>query len=256
MSTIPRLYIDPPLAEGALAALTAEQAHYLKNVLRRAPGDAVRVFNGHSGEFAATIGELGKKGGAVALGAQLRRPEAGTGVWLLVAPVKRGPLEAIVQKATELGVGRILPALTERSNAQKVNEQRLGAIALEAAEQCGRLTIPSVEPARQLPTLLERWPQERRLVFCDEGGDDPGAEWGGPSGRALPLLEALAGGAAGPWAILIGPEGGFSPSERALLRALPFVSPVTLGPRILRADTAAIAALALWQAALGDLKRT
>lgn len=256
MSTTPRLYIDAPLSGAAAAPLSAEQAHYLRNVLRRAEGEGITVFNCRDGEFAATIAALGKKGGAVSVGVRRRTPETEPDLWLLVAPVKRGPLEIIVQKATELGAARILPALTERSNAQRVNEERLGAIALEAAEQCGRLTVPFVAPARPLAALLDTWPAGRRLLFCDEAGEEPGVEWGGPKGRAAPLLEALASERAGPWAILIGPEGGFTPDERAQLRARPFVLPVTLGPRILRADTAAIAALALWQAALGDLKRT
>ncbi len=256
MSTVPRLYVDAPLAEGAAAPLSPEQAHYLRNVMRREAGEALLVFNARDGEFEAAIAGLSKKGATAAVGARRRAPEAEPDLWLLVAPVKRGPLETIVQKAVELGVSRIVPVLTARTNAQRVKDERLAAIATEAAEQCGRLSVPPIEAARPLAALLDAWPAERRLLFCDEAGDDPAAEWGGKQGRAAPVLEALAAEKPGPWAILTGPEGGFAPEERALLRRLDFVVPATLGPRILRADTAAITALALWQAALGDLKRT
>lgn len=250
----PRLYIDAPLGPDALIALSAEQAHYLGNVLRRAPGDALLVFNGADGEFAATIEDLRKKGGAARLGAQTRAPAPEPALTLCFAPVKRGPLETIVQKAVEIGVSRLVPVVTERTAAPKPNLERLRAIALEAAEQCGRLSVPSVDEPVRLPALLERWPDGARLLFCDEAGDEPGAEWGGRAGRAAPLLEALnaVDSKSHEWGVLTGPEGGFSPEERQQLRAKSFVTAATLGPRILRADTAAIAALALWQAALGD----
>ena len=251
-----RLHIDAPLAEGAATPLSPEQAHYLRNVMRREVGEALLVFNARDGEFEAAIAALGKKGAVAAVGARRRAPEAEPDLWLLVAPVKRGPLETIVQKATELGVSRLVPVLTARTNAQRIKDERLAAIATEAAEQCGRLSVPPVEMAQPLTGLLDQWQAGRRLLFCDEAGDDPAEEWGGRQGRAAPALEALANEKPGPWAILIGPEGGFSPEERARLRGLDFIAPVTLGPRILRADTAAIAALTLWQAALGDLKRT
>ncbi|MEQ8177311.1 MAG: 16S rRNA (uracil(1498)-N(3))-methyltransferase [Amphiplicatus sp.] len=251
-----RLHIDAPLAEGAAAPLSPEQAHYLRNVMRREVGEALLVFNARDGEFEAAIAALGKKGAVAAVGARRRAPEPEPDLWLLIAPVKRGPLETIVQKATELGVSRLVPVLTARTNAQRIKDERLAAIATEAAEQCGRLSVPPVDMAQPLTGLLDQWQAGRRLLFCDEAGDDPAEEWGGRQGRAAPALEALANEKPGPWAILIGPEGGFSPDERARLRGLDFISPVTLGPRILRADTAAIAALTLWQAALGDLKRT
>jgi len=251
-----RLHIDAPLAEGAAAPLSPEQAHYLRNVMRREVGEALLVFNARDGEFEAAIAALGKKGAVATVGARRRAPEPEPDLWLLIAPVKRGPLETIVQKATELGVSRLVPVLTARTNAQRIKDERLAAIATEAAEQCGRLSVPPVDMAQPLTGLLDQWQAGRRLLFCDEAGDDPAEEWGGRQGRAAPALEALANEKPGPWAILIGPEGGFSPDERALLRGLDFISPVTLGPRILRADTAAIAALTLWQAALGDLKRT
>lgn len=256
MSSIPRLHVEGTLAEGAAAPLSPEQAHYLRNVMRREVGEPVHVFNARDGEFEATIAALSRKGAVVEVDARRRTPEAEPDLWLLIAPVKRGPLETIVQKATELGVSRLLPVITARTNAQRLKDERLAAIAVEAAEQCGRLSVPEIAPAQSLFDLLKAWPAPRRLMFCDEAGDDPGAEWGGKDGRAAPALEALSGESAGPWAILIGPEGGFSPEERAELRRREFVRPVTLGPRILRADTAAIAALALWQASLGDFKRS
>lgn len=255
MTTIPRLYLDAPLAGGASAPLSGPQAHYLKNVLRRGEGDAVRVFNGRDGEFEAAIEGLGKKGGAVKLGANLRAPEPEPDLWLLFAPVKRDAIDLIAQKATELGAARLQPVVTERTIAARANEERLQAIAIEAAEQCGRLAPPAIVPLQKLSKVLDGWPKERRLIYCDEAGDDPSLEWGGREGRAKPMLDALTGAETGPWAILIGPEGGFTGEERARLRALAFVTPVTLGPRILRADTAVFAALALWQGALGDFRR-
>ncbi|MEO1136255.1 MAG: 16S rRNA (uracil(1498)-N(3))-methyltransferase [Pseudomonadota bacterium] len=263
---IPRLFIDASLEAGAGAPLTAEQAHYLKNVLRRAAGDDLRLFNGRDGEFAATIAELKKKGGVAAVHTQTRIHEPEPDLWLCFAPVKRGPLETIVQKAVEIGVARLIPVSTERTVASKLNIQRLQVIVLEAAEQCGRLTVPSVSEPIKLNALIEGWPADRRLIFCDEAGDNENEEWGGPDGRAVPLLEALtdadskADDRVNNWraeksAIVTGPEGGFAPSERKYLRSQDFVTAATLGPRILRADTAAIAALVLWQAARGDWRK-
>ncbi len=255
---IPRLYIDGPLKEGAAAPLSAAQAHYLKNVLRREAGDDVLLFNGRDGECAAKIIEVKKKGGAALAKTQTRTQETQPDLHLLFAPVKRGPLETIVQKATELGAARLSPIVTERTVAPKINIERLRAIAVEAAEQCGRLTVPSVDEPIKLAAALDTWASDRRLVYCDEAGDDEKKQWGGRQGRAAPMLETLKSlnSNADKWAILIGPEGGFAPAERAALRARAFVVPVTLGPLILRADTAAIAALALWQAALGDWRRS
>lgn len=251
---IPRLYIDGPLYAGLPAPLTAEQAHYLKNVLRRTEGDELRLFNGKDGEFAARIVELKKKGGAAQVSERTREQASEPDLTLYFAPVKRGPLETIVQKAVEIGAARLVPVITERTVAPKLNIERLQAIATEAAEQCGRMTVPSVDEPIKLAALLDGWPSDRRLLFCDEAGDDGTQEWGGRAGRAEPVLEALkqADSKTERWAVLTGPEGGFSPAERTALRAKPFVTAATLGPRILRADTAAIAALVLWQAALGD----
>jgi 16S rRNA (uracil1498-N3)-methyltransferase len=251
---IPRVYSDLTLEEGAAVPLDDEQHHYLRNVLRRVEGDEARLFNARDGEFAAVIEVLTKKAAIVRLKARTCAPAVESDLWLLIAPVKRAPLDLIVQKATELGVSAVLPVVTERTNAGRVKEGRLHAIAREAAEQSGRLSIPQVHQAKSLAETLDVWPSGRRLLFCDEAGDDPQAEWGGEEGRAPPVLSALENQKPGPWAVLIGPEGGFSPTERTLLRALPFVVPATLGPRILRADTASIAALTLLQAAVGDLR--
>lgn len=254
---IPRLYIDASLTPGAAAPLTADQAHYLRNVLRREFGAPLLLFNGRDGEFAAEIVDIGKKGGAAAVKAQTREQETEPDLTLFFAPVKRSPLEMIVQKATEIGVARLVPVITERTTASRLNLARLRAIVLEAAEQCGRLTIPSVGEPVKLSGLLDTWPPADRLLFCDEAGDDGMQEWGGPEGRAKPILDVLktADSNSVAWGVLTGPEGGFTSGERDALRACDFVTPATLGPRILRADTAALAALVLWQAALGDWRR-
>jgi len=264
---IPRLYINAPLQTGAAAALSQAQAHYLKAVMRREAGARVALFNGRDGEFEAEIVELKKTGGVAKVAHKTREQETEPDLHLLFAPVKRGPLEQIIQKATEIGAAHLTPVITGRTTAPRLNIERLQAIAVEAAEQCGRLCIPAINQPVKLAAVLDTWPDERRLMFCDQAGDDEsaagaagaaGAEWGGEKGRAAPVLEALKGfdSKTEPWAVLTGPEGGFSPGERAMLRAKPYVTPVTLGPRILRADTAAIAALVLWQAALGDWRRS
>jgi len=248
---IPRLYVDAPLAERTALALAATQAHYVRNVMRRGAGDALKLFNARDGEFAAVISRADKKGVEVRLNERLRAPAPESDIWLLFAPVKRDAMELVVQKATELGAARLIPVETERTQKHRVNDDRLAAVAIEAAEQCGRLSVPVVELLRPLASALEAWPKERNLIYCDEAGDDPALEWGGGEGRAPPLLKAVTG-LTPPVAVLIGPEGGFAPQERLRLRALPFVTPVSLGPRILRADTAAIVSFALLQAALGD----
>lgn len=257
--SVSRLHLDALLAAGGNATLPEGPSHYLKNVMRRKEGDEIRVFNARDGEFAGIIEALGKKQTLILLKTRTRAPEKEPDLWLLFAAVKRDAMDLIAEKATELGAALLQPVLTERTNAARVNEERLAAIATEAAEQCGRLSVPAIAPLAPLENLLGEWPAERRLMFCDEAGDAPGEEWGGREGRAAPALEALRsaghGAGEGKWAILIGPEGGFSPAERERLRAAPFVTAVTLGPRILRADTAALAALTLWQAALGDFRR-
>jgi 16S rRNA (uracil1498-N3)-methyltransferase len=233
-----RLYVPQPLAAGAELALDEGQSRYLAAVMRRAVGDEVAVFNGADGEWRAQVATLGKRAVSLRVEAQTRPPAAGPDLDLLIALVKRARLETIVEKAAELGARRVRPVITERTNADHTRVERLRAIAVEASEQTGRLDVPEVAEPVKLERLLADWEPGRRLLFCDEAGDAP------------PVLEAVREG--GPWAILIGPEGGFSPGEREILRGLPYAVAATLGPRILRADTAAISALTLWQAAAGD----
>jgi len=261
-----RLYIQDPLSAGAPVVPAPEQARYLIAVMRKAAGDEILLFNGRDGEWRAAIETVTKRGCILKVVAQTRAQAFPPDLDLIVALVKRPRLETIVEKAVELGARRIRLATTRRTNADHARLPRLEAIAIEAAEQSERLDAPQIIAAHKLDAILDEWTPDRRLMFCDEAGDDPGATWGGPFGKAAPVLAKLGNAAenaaqhgpqqnhadAGPWAILIGPEGGFAPEERDRLRSLPFVVPVSLGPRILRADTAAIAALTLWQAALGD----
>ena len=247
-----RLFVDGNLDEGARLEPTSDQARYLTAVMRLTAGDALLVFNGRDGEWRARLAEASKRGCVLELEAQTRPQTLGPDLDLVLALVKRGPLETIIEKATELGVRRIRLVTTRRTNADHVKGARLAAIASEAAEQTGRLDVPEIREPKRLGAVIEAWEAGRRLMFCDEAGDDPAEEWGGTAGRARPALDALNGAAPGPWALLIGPEGGFAPEERQRLRASAFVTAATLGPRILRADTAVIAALTLWQARLGD----
>ena len=221
-------------------APTMDQSRYLGAVMRQSVGDVVALFNGRDGEWAARLVEVSKRGCRLRLERQLRPQTYGPNLDLVVALIKRGRLETIVEKAAELGARRVLLAVTRRSNVDRANVARLQAIATEAAEQTGRLDVPEILAPEKLERLLDEWDAARALMFCDEVGG------------AKPVLEALAGSSQAAAAILIGPEGGFDPQERERLRALPFVTAVTLGPRILRADTAAISALTLWQAAVGD----
>jgi 16S rRNA (uracil1498-N3)-methyltransferase len=236
-----RLFVDADLAPGARIAPRPEQAHYLVRVMRLALGDSLLVFNGRDGEWRATLVEIAKRGCVLAAGEQVRLQAAPPpDLDLIIALVKRARLETIVEKAAELGARRVRLAITERTNAGHTNVARLEAIAAEAAEQTGRLDTPQILPPMPLAAILAGWEANRRLMFCDEAGD------------AAPAIAALREANGGGWAVLIGPEGGFSPTERAAIRSLPGVAPVSLGPRILRADTATIAALALWQSTLGD----
>ncbi|MDQ0464554.1 16S rRNA (uracil1498-N3)-methyltransferase [Caulobacter ginsengisoli] len=233
-----RLFVPDDLRAGAGLAPAPDQARYLIQVMRLGIGDAIAVFNGRDGEWRAVLTEVARRGCRLTLESQLRTQAAGPDLELVMALVKRGPLETVIEKAAELGAGRVRLVATRRTNADKANLPRLTAIAIEAAEQTGRLDVPEIAAPEKLDRLLDGWDPARRLLWCDESGAAPAA------------LGALADG--GPWAILIGPEGGFAPEEAQRLRALPFVVPVSLGPRILRADTAAIAAMTLWQAKLGD----
>ncbi len=235
-----RLYVPNDLAGGGDISPSPEQGRYLTTVMRLAIGAEVLLFNGRDGEWRATLVEAGKRVCRLAVGARTRAQTTGPDLDLVVALVKRARLETIIEKAAELGARRVRLAITRRTNADHTNVARLQAIAIEAAEQTGRLDVPLVVAPEKLDRMLDGWEADRTLMFCDEGGGVP------------PALEALRAASDSPGAVLIGPEGGFAPEEGERLRALPFVTSVSLGPRILRADTAAIAALTLWQAALGD----
>jgi 16S rRNA (uracil1498-N3)-methyltransferase len=238
-----RLYGTAQLGSGLAVPLDEGQAHYLLHVMRAGAGDRVSLFNGRDGEWLAEITGVTKRGVSLTClrqtGAQAEVPD----VWLAFAPVKKTPSDYLVQKAAELGVRVLQPVFTRRTIVTRINEERMAANAVEAAEQSGRLSVPEIRSGVGFDKLLAAWPKERRIFFCDEGGD------------AKPLADA-AKGTAGPAAILTGPEGGFDPAERDALRAQPFVEPVTLGPRILRADTAALAALAIWQSVAGDFSQS
>ena len=240
MASRVRLYVEQSLSRGQSVSLTREQAHYLFGVMRLAAGDRVLLFDGRSGEFLARVAETGKRSGRLDCLDQTRPLQMPPDLWLLFAPIKKARTDFIVEKAAELGVARICPVQTEFTNAERIRRDRLQAHAIEAAEQCGGTFVPEVAELDRLGRVLDRWPDERRLMFCDET----------LAGEATVLDTGEGRGA--PWAILIGPEGGFSEAERKRLRALPFAHAVSLGPRILRADTAAVAALTLWQSALGD----
>lgn len=239
-----RLHLAQPLSPGAAIAPTLDQSRYLTQVMRLKAGDDLLVFNGRDGEWRVSIAEVLKKGVVLRAEEQVRPQTLGPDLELIVAVVKKARVETIVEKAAELGAARVRLTITQRTNADRIRLDRLDAIAEEAAEQTGRLDVPTIDDPVKLDAILDGWDDTsksgRRLMFCDETGGAP---------VATAITEA------GPWAILIGPEGGFSPEERDRLRALPFTTAVSLGPRILRADTAAIAAMTLWQAAVGDWER-
>jgi 16S rRNA (uracil1498-N3)-methyltransferase len=235
-----RLFVDAVLAGGATVACTPAQANYLRNVLRLGAGDAILVFNGRDGEWRAALAEAGKRGVALVVGGQVRAQEGGPDLHYLFAPLKRARLDYMVEKATEMGVARLRPVLTRRTAVDRVNPERMRANAIEAAEQCGILRLPEVRTPEKLERVIAEWDASRPLVFCDEDGAEHCPF------TALAMIEP------GPIAVLVGPEGGFDPAERELLSSQPFVTRISLGPRILRADTAAVAALALVNAVLGD----
>ncbi len=287
-----RLHAPAPLSLDAAVLPTLDQSRYLTQVMRLKTGDSLLVFNGRDGEWRCVISEILKKGVVLRAEAQVRPQAMGPDVDLLIAVVKKSALEFAVEKATELGARRVKLVVTQRTQVQHVRMDRLDAIAIEAAEQTGRLDVPMIDAPEKLAELLDGFEagtdSGRRLMFCDESGGapvtgalaqcSPSPSWGGtanPQGEpgwgskgperehTDPTLTTLRAdipphegeGEAPRWAILIGPEGGFSPEERERLRALPFTTAVSLGPRILRADTAAVAALTLWQAAVGDWER-
>ncbi|WP_334175626.1 16S rRNA (uracil(1498)-N(3))-methyltransferase [Pseudoxanthobacter sp.] len=238
-----RLHVEAGLAAGATLEASREQANYLINVLRRKDGDGLLLFNGRDGEWRARVETSGRRA-CLLIAEEQTRPQAPLpDIEYLFAPLKHARLDYMVQKAVEMGAGHLVPVMTRRTQASRVNLERMRANVIEACEQCGVIAVPAVGETVSLETVLARWPQERagrRLIFCDERAD---------TASPLPVLAALP---RGPLAVLIGPEGGFSPEEREGLHALPFVTAIPLGPRILRADTAAVAALAVVQAALGD----
>ncbi|WP_309668067.1 16S rRNA (uracil(1498)-N(3))-methyltransferase [Tabrizicola sp.] len=232
-----RLYVDQPLGPGQAVRLSPEQTHYLTGVMRLAVGAQVLLFNGQDGEWRAALVETGRRG-AIAVCDQLTRPLAmPPDLWLIFAPIKKARTDFIVEKAVELGVRRILPVQTRHTNSERIRQDRLQAHAVEAAEQCGATWVPEVAELQPLDKLLAPWPADRRLYWCDEAAAGAPAHITGDPGAS---------------AILIGPEGGFAETEAKRLRAMPGVTPLSLGPRILRADTAAVAAITLWQAACGD----
>lgn len=245
--SVSRLFVEADLSAGGEAPLPEAQVHYLRNVMRRADGAPLLLFNGRDGEWRATLEGRGRKAAVAHVGERTREQIAEPDVWLCFAPVKRARIDYIAEKATELGVALLQPVLTHNTIVERVNVERLRANAIEAAEQTERLTVPEVRPPLELARLLAGWPSDRRLLMCDETGGGP------PIAATLSGLDDKARQA--PWAIVIGPEGGFAEAELAALRRIKDVTPVGLGPRILRADTAALAALACWQAIIGDWQR-
>lgn len=235
-----RLFVEGSLGVGQGIVLSRDSANYLFNVMRLSVGAHILVFNGTDGEWLAEVAEAGKRGGKLACVEQSKPQQMPPDLWLLFAPIKKARTAFIVEKAAELGAARIMPILTSYTNSERLRQDRLQAHAVEAAEQCGGTYVPKVEEAQKFDAALADWPADRQLLFCDE------------SLTALPVARALAKAGAGKWAIIIGPEGGLSPEEAAKLRGMPETTSVTLGPRILRADTAAVAAMTAWQSALGD----
>ena len=231
-----RLYVTAGLQGDEEITLSTEQSHRLLHVLRAARGESVALFNGRDGEWRAELVDANKRGAGLVVREQMRPQVPESDLWLLFAPIKRGPLDLVAEKATELGVSALMPVWTQHTDAQRVNTGRLAAIAIEAAEQCRRLTVPSVEEPCSLEDRIAAWPAVRRLIVLDE------------SGRGAPIARVLAAMGEVPAAILVGPEGGFAESELDALRGLSFAVAVDLGPRILRAETATIAALACCQA--------
>lgn len=238
-----RLYVTAPLAETATVGLESAHAHYLRSVLRLGPGETVALFNGRDGEWLARIDGIGKGWASLVVGHQTRPQRPEPDLWLAFAPIKRARIDFVAQKATELGASLLWPVMTRHTMVDRVNTDRLTANAVEAAEQSDRLTVPEIREPTTLDKLIAQWPDDRAMILCDETGGGGG------------IAEVLT--AAGPAVrrrvgFVIGPEGGFAQEELDRLRKLPFVTAVGLGPRLLRADTAALAALAVWQAVAGD----
>lgn len=233
-----RLYVEHPLGAGNSVPLDRDQANYLFNVMRLNVGGRVSLFNGRDGEWQADVIDAGKRRGILRCDTQSKPLQMPPDLWLLFAPIKKARTDFIVEKAAEMGAARIIPVQTDYTNSERIRQDRLQAHAVEAAEQCGGTFVPEVSELKRLGTVLSDWPDERNLMFCDE--------------TLFDQKQSLNSVKSGPWAILIGPEGGFSDPERAQLHAMPRTTAVSLGPRILRADTAAVAAMTLWQTTLGD----
>ncbi|MCX8508002.1 MAG: 16S rRNA (uracil(1498)-N(3))-methyltransferase [Rhodobacteraceae bacterium] len=240
-----RLCVDHPLGPGQSLPLTEAQAHYLFGVMRIGVGTELLVFNGRDGEWRAWVASAGKRGGILTCEEETRPQRTAPDLWLLFAPVKKARTDFIVEKAVELGAARLLPVQSDFTNAERIRPDKMEAHVREAAEQCETTFLPEVTPLQPLDRLLAGWDAARRILWADESAVR------GAGGASCPAT-LFAGLQPGPWAILIGPEGGFSDKERARLRGLPFVVPVALGPRILRAETAALSLMTLWQAHLGD----
>ncbi len=236
-----RLYINNEFKSGDIHLIDGNQGHYLVNVLRVQLGETLKVFNGVDGEWGAEIVKVGKGKAKISIGEKLAEQTNEPDLWYLYAPVKKARVDYIIQKATELGVARIIPVVTKRTNLDRIKYDKLVANAIEASEQSGRMTVPHIEELASLEEKLEYWPDDRVLVFCDE------VRHAGQM-RNLPSDFQK-------WAILVGPEGGFSPEEREMIKSQQNAFAVTLGPRILRADTAAVSAISLWQNYFGDWGR-
>ena len=238
----PRLFVDTPLAAQQTLALCPEQAHYLAHVMRLTTGDAVRVFNGHDGEWAAQVATQSKKALTLSVTNQTRAQKAEPDVWLCPAPIKKAHFDYMLEKATELGAAEFHPVLTARTQIREVNAERLHHLAIEAAEQSERLTVPALKAPVTLESFIAAWPEDRTLIVCAEYGE------------ATPIHTALSRAPLPKAGILTGPEGGFTPEELENLRHVHNALFVRLGPRILRADTAALTALACWQSIWGDFR--
>ena len=233
-----RLFVDHTLGEAQSVPLNKDQAHYIFSVMRKSIGETILIFDGNNGEWEASIEEISKKGGVLFCIKQTKPQIMPPDLWLFFSPLKKVRTDFIVEKATELGVAKIIPVQTEHTNADRIKLSRLSAHAIEAAEQCGGTYIPKIEELQKINEVLENFPPDRKLLFCDEKLQSSEVN-----------LENLK---KGKWAILVGPEGGFSEIERNFLKGLKFTFSISLGPRILRADTAAITAISLWQNYLGD----
>ncbi len=243
-----RLYVKDDLGTGDVLEIKASQFHYLKNVMRLAAGAEIALFNGRDGEYRAEITDTSKRSLRVKLLAQSRSQTDDPDIWLIFSPLKKTRLDMIVEKATELGVAKLVPVITDHTNVERVKTDRLHANAIEAAEQCRRLTVPQIAEPDSLPSLLDNWDSSRRLLVMDETAST--------TGDSISITElSISNNRRHCDAILIGPEGGFSPSELDLLGNLPFVTKISLGGRILRAETAALAALALWQELIGEINK-